>query len=305
MVAPIACGREMMVAMDEGWMGEAARTVLLRDGGTARVAGDGRERQPVFSITKMFIAVACLRLAGQRLLGLDKDARRWLPAVPAGLTVRQLLGHTGGLPDYPATGDYRTAVAARPAEPWDLPRILAVTLAQPRSAPGPFRYCNTGYWMLGAILERAAGTSLAHVLATEVFGPAAMSDSAYPDAGASITADGYSTLWAGPAGAAWSTAYDLDRFLSALLNGILLAPHALTAMRHASLVEPHPPWAGPGYGLGVMTDAVLHTIGHGGGGPGYQTAAFALATGTRAAVVIARSSSKPDPVRQAIRWLTQ
>jgi hypothetical protein len=42
-----------------------------------------------------------------------------------------------------------------------------------------------------------------------------------------------------------------------------------------------------------------------GGGPGYQTAAFALTTGTRAAVVIARSSSKPDPVRQAIRWLTQ
>jgi CubicO group peptidase (beta-lactamase class C family) len=282
------------------------RTVLLRDrAGTTHQTGDSRARQPVFSITKMFIATACLRLARRGVLNLDDEPRRWLPAVPAGLTVREILSHTAGLPDYPATGAYQAAVAACPAEPWGLDQILAVSLAQPISAPGSFRYCNAGYWMLGAILERATGIPLAGLLATEVFGPAAMSDTVYPDTEQSMTVNGYSTLWAGPAGAVWSSARDLDRFLAALLDGTLLSAEQLAAMRQGTPVAPHSPWPAPGYGLGVMTDGVLRTIGHGGGGPGYQTAAFTLLSRQRSAVVIAAESSAPEPIRQAIGWLAR
>ncbi len=259
----------------------------------------------MFSITKMFIAVACLRLAGRRSLELDKDARAWLPAAPAGVTLRELLSHTGGLGDYPATDAYQAAVAAHPAEPWDLEQILAVSLAQPISGPGHVRYCNAGYWMLGAVIERVTRTPLGELLAAEVFSPAEMTETAYPDLRQSITADGYSTRWAGPAGAVWSTAPDLDKFLVALLNQTLLTAGALAAMSRATAIEPHPPWPAPGYGLGVMTDHVLHAIGHGGNGPGYQTAAFTLLSGDRSAVVIAAEGALPDPIQEAIRWLTK
>ena len=73
-----------------------ARTAVLRDRDGTHHTGDARKRQPVFSITKMFIAVACLRLAARRALRLDKDARTWLAAAPAGVTVRELLSHTAG-----------------------------------------------------------------------------------------------------------------------------------------------------------------------------------------------------------------
>lgn len=285
--------------------GDFGRTTVLRDRAGIHHTGDARARQPVFSITKMFIAIACLRLAGRRVLELDTDVGTWLPAAPAGTTARALLSHTAGLGDYPATDTYQAAVAAHPAAPWDLDQILAVSLAQERSEPGRVRYCNAGYWMLGAIIERVTVTPLAELLAAEVFGPAQMSETAYPDLGQSITAAGYSTRWAGPAGAVWSTAADLDRFLAALLNQTLLTAAGQAAMRRATAVEPHPPWPAPGYGLGVMTDHVLHTVGHGGNGPGYQTAAFTLLSGDRSAVVITAEGALPDPVEEAVRWVTK
>jgi len=285
--------------------GDFARTAVLRDRDGIQHTGDVRERQPVFSITKMFIAVACLRLASRRSLELDKDARTWLPAAPAGVTVRELLSHTARLADYPATDAYQAGVPAHPAEPWDLDQILAVSLTQPRSEPGHVRYCNAGYWMLGAIIERVTRTPLAELLDAEVFGPAEMTETAYPDLGHSITADGYSTRWAGPAGAVWSTAADLDKFLAALLNQTLLTASGQAAMRQATAVGPHPPWPAPGYGLGVMTDHTLRATGHGGNGPGYQTAAFTLLSGDRSAVVIAAEGTRPDPIQEAVRWLTK
>jgi D-alanyl-D-alanine carboxypeptidase len=283
---------------------DAASTVLLRDHERRQVAGDIHERQPVFSVTKMFIAVACLQLAERHSLDLDHNVRTWLPSAPAEITVRELLSHTAGLPDYPATDAYQAAVAAHPAKPWDLERILAVSLAQPMSARGPVRYCNVGYWMLGALLEQLTGTSIAEVLTVEVFGPAAMTATTYPEADAGLTADGYNTRWAGAAGAVWSTAADLDNFLAGLLNGTLLSPAGLAAMRQATPIEPHPPWRAPGYGLGLMTDDALHTLGHGGNGPGYKTAVFSHATADRTAVIIT-SASEPDPAHRAIRWLTR
>ena len=75
-------------------------------------------------------------------------------------------------------------------------------------------------------------------------------------------------------------------------------------MRQATAIEPHPPWPAPGYGLGVMTDRTLNTIGHGGSGPGYQAAAFTLLSGARSAVVIAAEGTRTDPVQAAVRWLT-
>lgn len=283
-------------------------TALARDGDGRRVVGDPERRQPVFSVTKMFLAVAVLRLAESGVLGLDDEVHRWLPQTAEKIsaekiTVREVLSHTAGLPDYAAIASYAAAVAARPGQPGDLDEILAAALAGDRPCRGAFRYSNVGYWILGAVTERATGRSLGETLEAMVFGPAAMASTSYPQAGAGVTSDGYDTRWAGPAGAAWSTAADLDLFLAALFGGTLIAAGSLAAMTCCGPVEAHPPWRRPGYGLGLMVDSELGTFGHGGSGPGYNIAAFTGPASGRSAVVLARSSAPADPTGLALRWL--
>src|ERR1022692_108310 len=278
---------------------------LVRDRDGRHVIGDVEALVPVFSVTKMFLAVATLRLAESGHLGLDAQVRRWLPQISGAITVREILGHTAGLPDYPATADYLAAVADRPGEPWGLTEILDASLTGDWPPRGAFSYANVGYWLLGAVIERTTGVPLAGTLAAEVFRPAEMAATFYPEIGAGVTGDGYDTRWAGPAGAAWSTASDVDRFLAALLGGALLHAGSLAAMTSAKPAGAHPPWREPGYGLGVMVDGSLGTFGHGGGGPGYQAAAFIAPGAGRAAVILARSSScaLASPTELALRWL--
>jgi CubicO group peptidase (beta-lactamase class C family) len=295
----------------------ADAAALLRDRGGRQVVGDVDAAVPVFSVTKMFVAVATLRLAESGHLGhlgLDAQVRQWVPQIASPITVREILGHTAGLPDYIATGAYLAAVASGPGEPWDLAEILKVSLTAEHSPRGEFRYANVGYWLLGAVIERVTGVPLAGTLAAEVFRPAEMTATFYPEIGAGVTGDGYDTRWAGPAGAAWSTAPDVDRFLAALLGGALVGTGSLAAMTSATPAGVHPPWREPGYGLGLMVDGVLGILGHGGGGPGYQAAAFTAPGAGRSAVILARSPSPPSPSQSpssvrtsptelALRWL--
>jgi len=276
---------------------------LLRDRGGRHLTGDAGQAMPVFSATKMLIAVAALRLAESGLLGLDDAARGWLPQVPGLITVRELLSHTAGLPDYAAAGSYVAAVAAQPGRPWGLDQILAAALAGDHSPAAAFRYSNAGYWILGAVMEHAARRPLARILDETVLRPVAMASTFYPDVGAGVTSDGYDTRWAGPAGAAWSTAGDLDRFLAALFDGTLLPARALAAMTAPTPVEAQPPWRRPAYGLGLMMDRELGTFGHGGAGPGYHAAAFIAPESGRSAVILARSSASADLTAAALRWL--
>jgi D-alanyl-D-alanine carboxypeptidase len=185
-----------------------------------------------------------------------------------GITVREVLGHTAGLPDYAGEASYHEAVSSRPGQP------------------------------------NATGTSLAELLGTTVFRQAGMVSTYYPAPGSGMTEDGYDTLWAGPAGAAWSTARDLDLFLTVLLDGALVSDASLAAMKSANPVRAHPPWQQPGYGLGLMVDHGLRTVGHGGGGRGYESAAFASAERGRPAVFLMRSPARVGAVELALRWLT-
>lgn len=288
--------------------GDADVTGLMRDRAGLRVTGACEVALPVFSVTKMFIAVTAVRLAESGQIGLDDELRRWLPAVhpitSPRVTVREVLSHTAGLPDYAGEASYREAVSAGPGRPWGLAEILAASAAAPRSPRGTFRYSNTGYWLLGAALENAAGTGLAELLGTTVFRRAGMVSTRYPEPGSGMTGDGYDTLWAGPAGAAWSTAVDLDLFLTVLLSGALVSRASLAAMRNASPVQAPAPWRQPGYGLGLMIDQGLRTVGHGGSGPGYDVAAFACAERGRSAVFLLRSPARAGAVELALRWLT-
>lgn len=178
--------------------------VLTRDADGRHANGNDCQLQPVFSVTKIFVAVTALRMAGPGALDLDTWASRWLAAVPPGISLRELLSHTAGLPDYGTAAEYQAAVAATPAQPWDLAEILAVGLAPPRSPHGQFRYSNTGFWLAGAILERAADADLSELLRREVIDPAGLTHTYYPQVGERLTPDGYDTrgrvrpAWSGP-----------------------------------------------------------------------------------------------------------
>jgi D-alanyl-D-alanine carboxypeptidase len=128
----------------------------------------------------------------------------------------------------------------------------------------------------------------------------------YPEVGAGVTGTGYDTRWAGPAGAAWSTAADVTAFLAALFHRSLLPAGALAAMTAAVPVAVPPTdttWRDPGYGLGLMADRGRGVFGHGGGGPGYRSAAFIAPHRHRSVAVLARDSAGIDPTDLALDLL--
>ncbi|MFF5793118.1 serine hydrolase domain-containing protein [Paeniglutamicibacter sp. NPDC012692] len=245
------------------------------------------EPLPVYSVTKMFIAAGVLRAMDAGVLKLSDSLASRLEGAPAGCTIREVLHHTAGLGNYTAHPDYVRAVAEVPGEPWSLDRIAAVSAPGSR---GRFEYSNTGFWYLGAMLEQVSGMALGQYLHREVFEPANMMDTRYPELETSITPSGYSTLWAGPAGASFSTPADLLRFQQFVLGveSYWSPPLGAAATEEffASVpVPPQDPWRVPRYGAGVMTDPALGIWGHGGSGPGYRSAVFSR-FGNRATAAI-------------------
>ena len=123
------------------------------------------------SISKQFTAAAILLLAEDGKLRLDDSVRRWLPALPAsdqGITIHHLLSHASGLIDYE---DLIPPDTIRQLDDADVLRMLS---AQTRSyfAPGTsYRYSNSGYVLLGLIVERASGQRLPAFLRRRIFQP--------------------------------------------------------------------------------------------------------------------------------------
>jgi CubicO group peptidase (beta-lactamase class C family) len=123
------------------------------------------------SVTKQFIAASILLLAEDGKLRLDDPVRHWLPSLPAStskVTLRQLLDHTGGLIDYE---DLIPPDRTAQLNDQDVLRMLSAT---PRSyfAPGSaYRYSNTGYVLLGLVVEKASGKTLQDFLKERIFQP--------------------------------------------------------------------------------------------------------------------------------------
>jgi D-alanyl-D-alanine carboxypeptidase len=132
----------------------------------------------IASVTKTFVAAAVLRLAEAGAIELDAPVARALSpdtvALLAGdgyrpdrITVRQLLDHTSGLFDYATTTAYDDRNTTDPTHRWtrDEQVRFAMDHGAPLAAPGvSFHYSDTGYVLLGEILERATGTDLASAL---------------------------------------------------------------------------------------------------------------------------------------------
>jgi D-alanyl-D-alanine carboxypeptidase len=244
-------------------------------------------------MTKTFVATVVLELAGEGALSLDDTVERWVPGlVPGGdaITVRELLNHTSGLFDYLNDGDgtvIKPYLGGRFSFAWAPRDIVGVAVGhEPHFAPGAgWSYSNTGYIVLGLIVEAASGQPIATALQQRIFTPLALRqtsfDTAPPISGPhahgyyrlprqrlqDVTAVSPSFAWS--AGAIVSTADDLARFYRALLAGEVLRPDLLQAM------ETTVPMGVPGeeYGLGLW-----HT-GGAGFGPGFRFGCAATAWG--------------------------
>ena len=132
------------------------------------------------SVTKQFTAAAVMLLAREGKLGLDDAITKFFPELEKykGATVRHLLTHTSGIPDYFDDADWFIDLWKRenrvPANP-EIVRFLLETEAKPYGAPGEkWHYSNTGYNLLAEIVERVSGVPFETFLQKNVFEPAGM-----------------------------------------------------------------------------------------------------------------------------------
>ncbi|WP_224369441.1 serine hydrolase domain-containing protein [Hyalangium versicolor] len=132
------------------------------------------------SITKSFTALCVLQLVEAGTVSLDDDIRKWVPEFPAKpwpVTVRQLLGHLGGVSHYKDPKEHRVTKRMTTAE------ALAIFKDWPLVVePGTeFTYSSYGYNLLWALVERASGMPFGKYLQQHVFGPAGMQHAALDD----------------------------------------------------------------------------------------------------------------------------
>ncbi|GAB7192119.1 serine hydrolase domain-containing protein [Kineococcus sp. NUM-3379] len=287
----------------------AAGTGDLRTGRRAPVDGQVRAG----SNTKAFTAVVVLQLVGEGRIGLDEPVETYLPGLVRGdgidgraITVRQLLQHTSGLPDYVRVlGTDWFAGRDTYREPRDL---LDMALTLPADfAPGQgWRYSNTGYLLAGMIVQRVTGRPFEEQVDERVVERLGLEDTYLPAPGERAIRGrhvrGYHSAepggelrditeldasWAWAAGGLVSTPRDLDRFFSALLAGDLLAPAELAQMR--TTVEAPGMWPGARYGLGLISTPLTCgglLWGHGGDIPGYETRGGATEDGRAVTVAV-------------------
>jgi CubicO group peptidase (beta-lactamase class C family) len=129
------------------------------------------------SVTKPFTAAAILLLVQDGKLSLDTPARTLLPELPAtwsAITVRHLLTHTSGAPAYTSEPTY----AAHETEAMKPAQVLAPVFRRPLNFPPgqQMDYSNTGYFLLGLILERASGRTYDDFLRQRMWVPLGMAD---------------------------------------------------------------------------------------------------------------------------------
>lgn len=283
------------------WPG--ATVIVTRDGkpvfrkayGLANVA-ENTPMQPdmqlrIGSITKQFTAVGILMLAEQGKLSVKDDVRKYLPDFPdkgSIITIENLLQHTSGIPNYTALKSFREL----PDAGVTLSQVFGVFAKEPLDfAPGErYSYSNSGYFLLGLIIEKLSGMKYQDFVAKNIFEPLAMQDTAHEgfERSARRHIKGHrmngreveavkdiDVTLAYSAGALVSTVDDMARWDAAVSSGKLLKP----ATWRQAFTSCHLPKEAPcnyGYGWNIGTLAGHKMIHHGGSIPGFTAQALRL-----------------------------
>lgn len=233
------------------------------------------------SITKQFTAAAILKLAEQGKLSIDDPANKYYtnaPAAWAPITIRHLLSHRSGIGDYTSLPNFFEKLAATDRTPAE---ILDMTRDQPLSSkPGErFAYNNSGYVLLGYIIEKVSGQSYADYMEANFFQPLGMTHTGY-DVSTEILPNrasgyGYSgDQWTNAAylsmtmpyaaGSLYSTVDDLLIWEEALFSGRVISADSFKQMTTSQ---------GDKYAFGLLIDSLEGhaNIWHNGGINGFST----------------------------------
>ena len=264
------------------------------------------------SISKPITAVAVLQLWEQGKIDLDAPVQKYCPAFPqkeAPITTRQLLGHLGGIRHYrdDGKGDVPEDSARHFA---GMQESLQLFANDPLVAPPgtKFNYSTYGYTLVGCVLEGAASTKYVDYVREHVFEAAAMYSTRPDDffaivqhrtrwyhkdkSGAVHNAGVLDSSYKIPGGGLISSADDMARFASAMLNGKLVKPSTRNMMWATQRTTDGKP-TGYGLGWGVDDKLGLTRISHGGGQQGTSTF-LALAPDRAAAVVVLANMDNLD-----------
>lgn len=241
-----------------------------------------RTRFRLGSVTKQFTAASVLLLAERGKLKLEDPISKHIVDAPVAwkeVTVLHLLNHTSGIANYTDFPDY-SATKGTPVTPVQLvARFRDKPLDFP---PGTrFNYSNSGYALLGLLIERASGRTYAEFVRDNIFVPLQMNDSGYAPSNQGVEghASGHGIDMGGvaipapfidmsipfAAGALHSTAEDMLRWQVGLFNGKLLSADSLRRMTTPYL---------NGYGLGVAVGSEPdgdQVISHRGGIEGFNS----------------------------------
>jgi len=174
---------------DSSRPGAVMISVFDPDGGTvhASIGTDFTDTAPtpddlfrIGSITKMFTAVTVLSLSEEGLVDLDTPVREYVARVDTDdrVTVRDLLQHSSGLPDYVGGVEYLRMLVDDPTRAWAPEEAIALApTGEPDFEPGSaFAYSNTNYLVLGLLIEEVTGRPYHDVVRERIIHPLSMSD---------------------------------------------------------------------------------------------------------------------------------
>jgi len=262
------------------------------------------------STTKQFGGAAILKLAEAGKLSPDDPVSRFLPDYPgaADMTLVQLLNHTAGVHNYTALPDMMAKMIRHDVDTDGL--IAEFRDAPPDFAPGQdWSYSNSGYVLIGAVIEKASGQPWHAYLKQAFLDPLGMRQTGYGDAAAGVIrghATGYdyrdgktvasamiSMTQPHVAGALVSSVDDLARWNRALHQGRVLTPDSYRRMTtpEGRAQEQH-------YGLGIWNGRLNghRILQHGGGIPGFLTYNAYLPDSDTSVVVLHNASSNAKGV---------
>jgi CubicO group peptidase (beta-lactamase class C family) len=266
----------------------------------------------VGSVTKQFTAAATLLLAEDGKLSVDDKVAKYYPGLTRAneISLLDLMNHVSGYPDYYPL-DFVDRRMLAPIAPDAL--IARYAGASLDFEPGTrWSYSNTGFVLLGRILEKVSGRPLGSYLRDRIFTPLGMSHTLYePARDERRVAPGYTSFaltnltpaaqegdgWVGPAGAIYSTAADIARWDIALMEGRVLKPASWDLMTRPRLLA-NGNSSRYGCGLSVGTRDGITVFTHGGAVSGF-IARNTFVPQTRSAVVV-MINNEDGPLANAI-----
>lgn len=220
-----------------------------------RLANSPTTPMRIGMLTEQFTAAAILQLRDARMLQLSDPIAEHLPGFPNGarISIEQLLDHTSGIPNYTDLPDFHTWKALPHRTEEMVGRFSELPL---EFEPGTgFNPTNSGYYLLGAIIERCSGMSYGEYMQRYVFEPAGMTQTRFGDAPDGARGNVWTedeqlelpdpidmTVFGG-AGGLVSTAADLAKWDRALYRGDVLSTSSIEQMLHGNRF---------GYGFGWL-----------------------------------------------------